>query len=450
MAITLEDLAAKVDAGEIDTVVVADTDMQGRLYGKRLQADHFIEVGRSGVATCSVVLGWGQDHSLDPGYAFTGWDTGYPDFVSVPDLSALRRCGWQAKTAIVLATARTAAGAAVECSPRNLLKRQLERCAAAGLFPKVASELEFYLLRETPETLHDKGYVNVSPRHPVMHPETVIRTSQDEDFLQPLRAALTESGLPVELIKAEYSPGQVEINLRYDDGLAAADAHVLVKTAAKELALKQELIATFMAKVSHELGGSSCHIHMSMLDDAGASVFDDGDGDMSAIFESFVAGLIRYCRDFFLCFAPTANAYKRLVPNTFAPARICWGRDNRTVAFRIVGAGVAKRIENRIPGADVNPYLAYSAMLAAGLRGVEERLDLDAAPLSGNAYAEEAGAPMPTDLVEATDEFARSEAVAEAFGEEVRAHYANFGRQTVNALRSVVTDAERRLLLLDI
>jgi len=450
MALTLEELTSKVDDGDIDTVVVADTDMQGRLYGKRLSAKHFLEVGQEGIGTCSVVLGWGQNHSLDPGYAFTGWDSGFPDFISVPDLSTLRICGWQPRTAIVLANAQSLEGGAVDFSPRVILKRQLRRCESADLFPKFVSELEFYLLRETPDTLHEKGYVNILPRHQVMHPETVLRSSQDEDFLQALRAALAISEVPVEMVKAEYSPGQVEINLRYDDALRAADAHVLLKTAAKELALKQDLVATFMAKVNHDLGGSSCHIHMSMLDRTGASAFDDGKGGMSKTLQSFIAGLVRYSRDFFLFFAPTTNSYKRLVPNTFAPARICWGHDNRTVSFRIVGKGVAKRVENRLPGADINPYLAYSAMLAAGLRGVEEKLDLGAPPMDGNAYTQDAGDPIPGNLNEATDALAQSEAVAQAFGEDVRAHYTNFGRQTANAFKTVVTDAERRVLLLDI
>lgn len=450
MTLTLEDLTTGIDAGDIDTVVVADTDMQGRLYGKRLSGRHFLEAGKDGVGTCSVVLGWGQDHSLDPGYDFTGWDTGYPDFLSVPDLSTLRTCGWHERTAIVLAEARTEAGDPVPVSPRVLLKRQIERCESLGLFPKIVSELEFFLLQETPETLHEKGFVNVRPRHRAMHPETVIRTSEDEDFAQTLRAALAQSEVLVELVKAEYSPGQMEINLRYGDGLTAADSHMLLKTAAKEIALRQGLVATFMAKVGQDLGGNSCHIHLSMLDEAGHSAFDDGSGGMSDAMSAFLAGLLRYSRDFFLFFAPTTNAYKRLVPNTFAPDRIGWAVDNRTVAFRVVGSGPAKRIENRIPGADANPYLAYAATLAAGLSGVEQKLRLDEPARQGNAYAQDAGTPIPSSLEEATAALAESSIVAKTFGGDVRDHYANFGRQTARALAAKVTDAERRLLLLDI
>ncbi|MCP4328580.1 MAG: glutamine synthetase [Alphaproteobacteria bacterium] len=450
MSLSLDDLTAQIESGEIDTVVVADTDMQGRLYGKRLSGRHFLEVGKDGVGTCSVVLGWGQDHALDPGYRFTGWDTGYPDMISVPILSTLRSCGWHPRTALVLADARSLEGEAVDVSPRVMLRRQLDRCEALGLHPKCASELEFFLLRESPDSLHEKGFVNIRPRHHAMHPETVMRTSEDEDFAQTLRGALAQSDVLVELVKAEYSPGQMEVNLRYDDALAAADAHMLLKTAAKEIALQQGLVATFMAKVSHDLGGSSCHVHMSMLDGSGASAFDDGDGSMSETMRSFVAGILKYGRDFFLLFAPTTNSYKRLIPNTFAPARLGWAIDNRTVALRVIGRGTAKRIENRIPGADVNPYLAYAAMLAAGISGIEQKLALEDAPQDGNAYAQDSGAPIPADLVEATAAFADSEVVAAAFTADVQAHYANFGRQTAGAFDTKVTDVERRLLLLDI
>lgn len=450
MTLSLTELTSQIEAGAVDTVVVADTDMQGRLYGKRLSASHFLKSGKDGVPTCSVVLGWGQDHSLDPGYRFTGWDSGYPDFTSVPDMGTLRLCDWQQRTAIVLADARALTGNPVDVSPRAILKRQLERCSKMGLEPFAVSELEFFLLRETPDTLHEKGFTHVTPRHHAMHPETVIRSSEDEDFTQRLRNALEASGIAVEMVKAEYSPGQVEINLAYGPALASADAHVLLKTAAKEIALQTGLVASFMAKVDHDLGGSSCHIHMSMRDGSGSSVFDDGNGGMSPTMRSFLAGMVLHGRDFFALYAPTTNSYKRMIPNTFAPARISWGEDNRTVAFRVVGQGLGKRIENRIPGADVNPYLAYSAMLAAGLAGIEADLDLATAAEDGNAYESNGGDAIPATLAEATEAFAASKIVAEALGSEVQSHYASYGRNTLAALQHQVTDVERRLLLLDI
>jgi glutamine synthetase len=450
MTLTLDSLRQKAQSGEIDTVIVADVDMQGRLYGKRLTAAQFLAEGHQGVGTCSVVLGWGQDHSLDPGYGFTGWDLGYPDFVSVPDLATLRLYGWFPRTAIVFADAKTLAGAPVAVAPRAILKHQLERASRLGFTPYFASELEFYLLKETADSAHAKGFVNLLPRHQTMHPETVMRTSEDEDFAQPLRAGLQISNVPVELVKAEYSPGQIEVNLRYAPALEAAQRHLLLKAAAKEIALQQGQVATFMAKWRSDLGGSSCHTHMSLCRADGTSAFEDAKGEPSDTLKAFLAGLLRYGRDFFLLFAPTTNSYKRLVPNTFAPARLNWGIDNRTVALRVIGKGPARRIENRIPGADVNPCLVYAGMLAAGLAGIENKRELDQPALTGNAYAVRDGDAIPENLGEAALLFAKSDIVRAAFGAEIQAHYANFGRQTEAAIAGKVSDVERRLLLLDI
>lgn len=450
MSLGLEELRQLAKAGEIDTVIVADTDMQGRLYGKRLAATHFLSHSAAGLSTCSVVLGWGQDHSLDDGYELTGWKTGFADFSSVPDLSTFRRYAWFPRTAIVLSDARSNGGAPISVSPRQILKAQLRQAEQMGLSPFVASELELFLLKETPESVDSKGYVNLEPKHRTLHPEMVIRTSEDEDYTCDLRGALEASDVPVELVKAEYSPGQIEVNLAYAPALEAADRHVLMKTACKELALRKGLIATFMAKWHHSFGGSSCHVHMSLRRPDGRSAFDLGDGKMSATLRHFIGGLIAHARDFFLFYAPTTNSYKRLVPNTFAPSRLQWGIDNRTVAFRVIGSGLAKRVENRVPGADVNPYLVYAAMLASGLDGVRNNTEPPEDGVVGNAYIESGGTPVPRDLAEATELFAHSKIVADALGSEVQSHYANFGRQTGAALARKVTDAERRVLLLDI
>jgi glutamine synthetase len=450
MSLGLDELRQLAKAGEIDTVIVADTDMQGRLFGKRLTASHFLAHATTGISTCSVVLGWGQDHSLDNGYSLTGWDTGFADFTSVPDLATFRRYAWFPRTAIVLCDARSPGGAPISVSPRQILRSQLQKAEQIGLAPFVASELELFLLKETPDSAEAKGYVNLEPKHRTLHPETVIRTSEDEDYAADLRAALEASDVPVELVKAEYSPGQIEVNLGYAPALEAADRHVLMKTACKELALRKGLIATFMAKWHHSFGGSSCHVHMSMRRPDGRSVFDQGDGRMSATLRHFIGGLITHARDFFLFYAPTTNSYKRLVPNTFAPSRLHWGIDNRTVAFRVIGNGLAKRVENRVPGADVNPYLVYAAMLASGLDGVRNEIEPPEDGLMGNAYADAGGIPIPRDLAEATELFASSEIVAATLGSDAQAHYANFGRQTGAALARKVTDAERRVLLLDI
>ena len=448
----IEQLKSLAASGEIETVIVAMPDMQGRLVGKRLTARHFLGAGQDGVGTCSVVLGWGHDHALDPGYELTGWDNGYPDLVVRPDLSTLRPYPWFDKTAFVLGDAVAPGGTPIDVAPRTILADMIARLDSLGLRPLFASELECYLLDETPASAFDKGFVNLKTKHRTLHPETLIRTSEDEAYLGALRRNMEAAGVPVEMVKAEYAPGQIEVNLEYADAMAAADRHMVFKTGAKEIALQQGLVATFMAKLAHDLGGSSCHIHMSLLDRDGRSAFADGDAGAgtSETMRHFLGGLTAYLSDIFLFLAPTVNSYKRLRPGTFAPATVTWGEDNRTVALRLVGKGRARRIENRIPGADVNPYLAYAGMLAAGLRGIEEKREPIGEAATGNAYNLGGRPALPTTLEEATLLFERSEMVGTAFGSAVQTHYANFGRQSVRAASTVVTDYERRILLLDI
>ncbi len=448
----LEQLTAQVRSGEIDTVLLASPDMQGRLVGKRLTARHFLKSGINGVGTCSVVLGWGHDHALDPGYELTGWENGYPDLVVKPDLVKIYPIGWSERTVMVVGDCADVDGNLLGVAPRSLLKSMIAKCTERGLSPVFASELECYLLVETPESAFDKGFVNLRPKHRTLHPETLMRTSEDESFLGPLRRHMEAAGIEIEMVKAEYAPGQIEINLGYADALAAADRHTILKTGVKELALQNGLVATFMAKLAHDLGGSSCHIHMSMLDKAGKNVFA-ADGNPKATSERmrhFLGGLVAHARDFFLFFAPTINSYKRLKPGTFAPATCTWGEDNRTVALRMVGRGPARRIENRMPGADINPYLAYSAMLAAGLCGIDEKIEPAGEPVTGNAYALASQPKLPASLDEATDLFGQSKIVKRFFGDAVQKHYVNFGKQGIAAAAGRVTDYERQMLLLDI
>lgn len=449
---TFEDLEAQVASGLVETVIVAATDMQGRIYGKRMTARHFMAAGKDGVGTCSVVLGWGHDHSLDPGYALTGWDNGYPDLVVKPDLSTIRPYPWFDKTVFVMGDANHPDGTEISVAPRTILKDLIARLAGHGLKPLFASELECYLLDETAMTAFDKGFVNLKTRHRTLHPETLIRTSEDEGYLGPLRRHMEAAGVFVEMAKAEYSPGQIEVNLEYAEAMEAADRHMVFKTGAKEIAIQQGMVATFMAKLAHDLGGSSCHIHMSLLGADGKSAFasgDDGRGT-SKTMRHFLGGLTAHLRDVFLFLAPTINSYRRLRPGTFAPASVTWGEDNRTAALRLVGKGESRRIENRIPGADVNPYLAYSAMLAGGLRGIEEGLEPIGEAATGNAYGMIESPKLPSSLEEATIAFESSQMVNEAFGSVIQKHYANFGRQSLRAASTVVTDFERRILLLDI
>lgn len=448
----LEQLAAQAGSGQVDTVLLASPDMQGRLVGKRLTARHFLKSGINGVGTCSVVLGWGHDHALDPGYELTGWDNGYPDLIVKPDLRHIYPLGWSERTVMIMGDCTSADGDPLEVAPRSLLQKMLRLCAERGLSPMFASELECYLLAETPHSVFDKGFVNLRPRHRTLHPETLLRTSEDESFLGPLRRHMEAAGVEIEMVKAEYAPGQIEINLGYCDALAAADRHTILKAGTKEIALQQGFIATFMAKLAHDLGGSSCHIHVSMLDKNGKNIFAANGNSKNTpdAMRHFLGGMVAHARDFFLFFAPTINSYKRLKPGTFAPAACTWGEDNRTVALRLVGRGESRRIENRIPGADVNPYLAYSAMLAAGLCGMDEKIEPAGEPATGNAYALASQPKLPASLEEATDAFAQSKIVRRFFGDAVQKHYANFGRQSIAAATGRVTDYERRMLLLDI
>ncbi|MFD1883892.1 glutamine synthetase family protein [Paracoccus pacificus] len=448
----LDELRSLVASGDIETVIIAMTDMQGRLVGKRLTARHFLGSGGDGIGTCSVVLGWGHDHALDPGYDLTGWANGYPDLVVRPDIATLRRYPWFEKTAFVLGDAVTPEGAPIGVAPRTILADMLQRLGRHGLRPLFASELECYLLDETPASAFDKGFVKLTTKHRTMHPETVIRTSEDEAYLGTLRRHMEAASVPVEMVKAEYAPGQIETNLEYADAMTAADRHMVFKTGAKEIALQQGLVAAFMAKLAHDLGGSSCHIHMSLVDSDGQSAFASGaDGrGTSVTMRHFLGGLTAYLRDIFLFFAPTINSYKRLRPGTFAPATVTWGEDNRTVALRLIGKGPARRIENRIPGADVNPYLAYAGMIAAGLAGIEEKLEPIGAAATGNAYELKDRPALPASLEEAAAVFGNSKMVEASFGPAVQKHYANFGVQSVRSAAAVVTDYERRMLLLDI
>jgi glutamine synthetase len=448
----LDELRAKIKSGEVDTVLVATSDMQGRLVGKRVTARHFLQAGIDGIGTCSVVLGWGHDHSLDPGYELTGWAKGYPDLVVKADTAHFYRQGWTDRTVLAIADSVDLEGKLISVAPRSLLKSMIAKCDALGLKAFFASELECYLLSETPISAHDKGFVRLNLKHRTLHPETLMRSSEDEGFFGPVRRHMEAAGIEMEMVKAEYAPGQVEFNLMYADALAAADRHMVFKAGVKEIALQQNLLATFMAKLGHDLGGSSCHVHMSLQDKKGKSAFASGaDGTgTSDTMRHFLGGLTRYARDFFLFYGPTINSYKRMRPGTFAPATVTWGEDNRTVAFRMVGKSMSRRIENRVPGADVNPYLVYSAMLAAGLEGIEQKLEPVGSSDSGNAYSNADAPQLPSSLQEATDAFAASTVVAKHFGTEVQKHYTNFGVQSVLAAANKVTDYERQMLLMDI
>jgi len=436
--LSLEELRADVERGAIDTVVVAFTDMQGRLLGKRLHAEYFLEdgVAEHGIEGCNYLLALDMEMDPVPGYSIASWERGYGDFVLVPDPRTLRRIPWLEATALVLADVAWHDGSPVGPSPRQVLRRQVERAEAVGLQPMFGSELEFFLLKESYAEAHAKHYRDLTPSVPYILDYHILAASYDEPFVRQLRNGMHGAGIRVESSKGEAWPGQHEVNFRFADALTMADNHAIYKNGAKEIAHLNGCSVTFMAKPDHTWIGSSCHIHSSLWRD-GESLF----AAEPETFDRYLAGQIACARELAVFLAPTINSYKRFAAGSWAPTTLAWGHDNRTCGFRVVGSGRGLRVETRIPGGDVNPYLAFAALLAAGLHGLEQELELPP-PLEGNAY--ESGAErFPSTLREAiaaleTDGMARA-----ALGDEVVDHYLTYARTEQRLFDEVVTCYER-------
>ena len=441
--LTLSDLEEEIRHGTIDTVVAAFTDMQGRLMGKRIQGEFFLEdVADHGVEGCNYLLALDMEMDPVPGYAMANWEKGYGDFGIAPDLATLRRIPWLDSTALVLCDVVSGDGSPVAPSPRQILIAQYERAHELGYTPMMSSELEFYLYKESYAEAFAKGYRDLTPTIPYILDYHVLATTMDEPFIQQLRRGMQGAGIPVEFSKGEAWPGQHELNVRYADAVTAADRHTIYKNGVKEIAHLNGLSASFMAKPSEKDIGSSCHIHASLVDrDSGDSVFVDGQEETDA-FRHWLGGLRRHIRELALFLAPSVNSYKRYASESWAPTSVSWGRDNRTCGFRIVGHGAARRTECRIPGADANPYLAFAALLAAGLDGIENRLD-PGPELVGNAYEAAAADAFPSSLREAVDLWEGSDLARRVFGDEVWGHYLNYGRTEQRLFDEVVTDYER-------
>lgn len=425
-AYTLEALAADIGNGEIDTVLVAFPDMQGRLIGKRFQAEFFLEGANEETHGCNYLLADDIDMEPVPGYAAANWRQGYGDFVIKPDLKTLMKATWLEGTALVLADVLDHHHhEPVPHSPRAMLKRQLERLSELGLSANFASELEFYLFDEGYRSAWDKGYRNLVAAGYYIEDYNIFQTTKEEGVMRAVRKHLQSSGIPVENSKGEWGPGQEEINVRYADALTMADRHVVMKNGIKEIAHLQGKAVTFMAKWDFGLAGSSSHVHMSLAGKGGGNAFHDPNAElgMSELMRHYVAGLLAYAPDITYFLAPYINSYKRFQAGTFAPTKAIWSRDNRTAGFRLCGEGTKGiRIECRIGGADLNPYLAYAGLLAAGLRGIEEKLELEP-PYSGDAYGEETLRDIPKTLRAAIAALRGSEMLRQAMGEEVVAHY---------------------------
>ncbi|MFE0447141.1 glutamine synthetase family protein [Streptomyces fungicidicus] len=443
--LAVEELHALVAGGEIDTVVLAFPDMQGRLQGKRFAARFFLdEVLRHGTEGCNYLLAVDADMNTVDGYEMSSWETGYGDFAMYPDLDTLRRVPWNEGTAMVVADLAWADGSPVVAAPRQILRRQLERLAALGHTARVGTELEFIVFRDTYEQAWDAGYRGLTPANQYNVDYSVLGTGRIEPLLRRIRNEMAGAGLTVESAKGECNPGQHEIAFRYDEALVTCDQHAIYKTGAKEIAAQEGVSITFMAKYN-EREGNSCHIHLSLADAAGDSAMPESAEDpdaMSEVMRHFLAGQLAALREFSLLYAPHINSYKRFQPGSFAPTAVAWGRDNRTCALRVVGHGRSLRFENRLPGGDVNPHLAVAGMVAAGLYGIEQRLELPE-PCAGNAYTADF-AHVPTSLREAAELWETSEIAKAAFGDEVVAHYRNMARVETDAFDAAVTDWELR------
>jgi glutamine synthetase len=440
--LTRDELFQSVNDGDIDTVILAITDMQGRLQGKRLDAHFFVEeIGNGVVEGCSYLLASDVDMATVGGFALTSWESGYGDIAFMPDFTTLRRVPWHEKTAIVFADVETVAGEPVAPSPRQILQQQVSRLAERGWHGLTGTELEFIVFHDTYEEAWKSGYRNMSPVNLYNVDYSLQGTSRVEPLLGRIRRSMSGAGMVVESVKGECNFGQHEIAFKYHTLVDKCDEHGLFKLGAKEIASQEGFSLTFMAKYD-EREGNSCHIHLSLRDESNQPVFaGDEEHGFSPVFQHFLAGQVAYARELSLFLAPNINSYKRFVEGSFAPTALLWGIDNRTCAFRVVGHGPSVRVECRIPGGDVNQYLAVAALVAAGLRGVEESLPL-APAFSGNAYVADA-LRVPTSLREAVALFDASAVAREAFGDEVVDHYVRAGRVEVEAFDAAVTDWER-------
>jgi glutamine synthetase len=443
-------LVEAIENDDVDTVLVAFPDLQGRLVGKRVMGSYWLEQMEQGaepIHACNYLLAVDAEMNVLPGYAFASWEQGYGDVAAQPDLSTIRSIPWLDKTALVLCDlVDESSNAPIEVSPRRILQRQVERAAAAGLTIQMASELEFYMFRESLDEAAASNYARLTPHSLVVEDYHILQTTRDEPLIRAIRNGIDGAGVPVEFSKGEAGRGQHEINLVYSTPVEMADRHVIYKNGAKEIAAQHGHAITFMAKYTASDSGSSCHIHSSVWDaDVRASMMwdDEATDHLSRTFRGWLGGQLACGHELAWMYAPTVNSYKRYQPESWAPTALAWSVDNRTCGYRVVGHGNAFRLESRIPGADVNPYLAFAATIAAGLHGIEHGLD-PGERFDGNAYAAPELPRVPESLHEAIEAFAGSKVAADAFGADVHEHLLNTGRQELAHFNRAVTDWELR------
>ena len=433
----LSDLEKAIADGAVDTVLLAIVDMEGRLQGKRLTASHFLEeVVENGAEGCNYLLAVDVEMETVEGYEMSSWERGYGDFEMKPDFDALRPIPWHPGTVLVMADLGWADGTDVVASPRQILRRQLDRLAERGLVANAGTELEFIVFRTSYEEAWRRSYRDLEPANLYNVDYSLLGTARVEPLIRRIRNEMAGAEMKVENSKGECNLGQHEINFHYGPALRIADDHAIYKNGAKEIAAQEDHSITFMAKWN-EAEGNSCHIHCSLGLEGGGNAFADD----RQMFDRFVAGQLAALREMTLFFAPHVNSYKRFAEGSFAPTAVAWGEDNRTCAMRVVGHGQGLRVENRLPGADVNPYLALAAMIAAGLDGIDSELELEPA-LAGNAYTSDKPR-VPKNLYDARDLFRESELARQAFGQEVVDHYLNHAQVELDAFEATVTDWEK-------
>jgi len=441
--LTVAELTGLVDKREIDTVIIAFTDMQGRLIGKRASARLFLEeLAEHGAECCNYLLAVDVENNTVDGCAISSWERGYGDMAMIPDLDTLRLAPWLPGTAMVTADLQWLDGTPVNPDPRQVLKRQIARLADMDLVPFVGTELEFIVFEDTFREAWAKKYNGLTPTTDYNVDYALLASTRVEPLLRDIRNSMDGAGMYCEGVKGECNFGQQEIAFRYTDALGTCDNHSIYKNGAKEIADKHGQSLTFMAKYN-EREGNSCHIHLSIRSTSGDPVMADKNRPygFSKLMEHWIAGQLKTMREFSLFLAPNINSYKRFVPGSFAPTAVAWGLDNRTCALRVVGHGQSLRVENRVPGGDVNQYLAVAALIAGGLYGIEHELELE--PIfEGNAYTSDAPR-VPSSLREATELFANSEVAKEAFGADVVEHYLNYAHIEQAAFDAAITDWER-------
>jgi glutamine synthetase len=439
--LTLEKLRTEIGEGHVDTVIVAFTDMQGRLQGKRLHGQYFLDyVVEQGTEGCNYLLSVDIDMNTVDGYEMSSWEKGYGDMEFALDFDTIRLLRHLPGTVMIQCDLVWLDHKPVAQSPRTILKAQVEKAAAAGFTALAGTELEFILFDTTYEQAWSSGYRDMTPANQYNVDYSIVGTTRVEPLLREIRNTMYAAGMNVEGAKGECNFGQHEIGFLYDGVIATADNHAVYKTAAKEIAAQHGQALTFMAKYN-EREGNSCHIHLSLRGAGGEIVFWDGDQRTPA-YNQFIAGILATMRDFTLLYAPNINSYKRFAGGSFAPTTVAWGLDNRTCAVRLVGHGPSARLENRVPGGDCNPYLALAAMMAGGLYGIEQGLELEPEQ-TGNAYTSDKP-KVPTTLREARDAFAGSKVARALLGDEVVDHYTNMADVELASFDAAVTDWELR------